>query len=402
MPIYKMDGKKDGLQKYRVRINYTDNLGVQKQLDRVAYGKDAAKELESRLMRDLKEETGNKITVADLCGEYIRVKRNEIRESTLDKQVKHLNKYVIPFFNSTRLSKLTVPQLQRWKTYIEDLRTTKQEPLSLSYKQKLFSAFRSVLNYAVKMEYIDKNPLSKLGNFKDANAVKHDMDFYTADEFLKFIAAAREQAEQSEQVSGSLYEWNFYVFFNIAFYTGMRKGEIHALKWTDISDNTIHVTRSIAQKLKGGDRETPPKNKSSVRDIQIPLPLKNVLTEHYNRLKTLDGFSDDWRICGGVKCLRDSTIEKRNQKYASAAGLKKIRIHDFRHSHASYLAHFGINIQEIARRLGHAKVEMTWNTYSHLYPKEEERALTVLNMIGKTQKRYKLRVKNVYTEKQTA
>ena len=99
MPIYKMDGKKDGLQKYRVRINYTDNLGVQKQLDRVAYGKDAAKELESRLMRNLKEETGNKITVADLCDEYIRVKRNEIRESTLDKQVKYLNKYVIPFFN---------------------------------------------------------------------------------------------------------------------------------------------------------------------------------------------------------------------------------------------------------------------------------------------------------------
>ena len=156
MPIYKMDGKKDGLQKYRVRINYTDNLGVQKQLDRVAYGKDAAKELESRLMRDLKEETGNKITVADLCDEYIRVKRNEIRESTLDKQVKHLNKYVIPFFNSTRLSKLTVPQLQRWKTYIEELQTTKQAPLSLSYKQKLFSSFRSVLNYAVKMEYIDK------------------------------------------------------------------------------------------------------------------------------------------------------------------------------------------------------------------------------------------------------
>ena len=114
MPIYKMDGKKDGLQKYRVRINYTDNLGVQKQLDRVAYGKDAAKELEIRLMRDLKEETGNKITVADLCDEYIRVKRNEIRESTLDKQAKHLNKYVIPFFNATRLSKLTVPQLQRW------------------------------------------------------------------------------------------------------------------------------------------------------------------------------------------------------------------------------------------------------------------------------------------------
>ena len=382
MPIYKTDGKKDGLQKYRVRVNYVDSFGEYKQIERVAYGKDAAKELESRLVRDLNnEDISMKITVTDLCNEYIRVKRNEVRESTLDRNSKIIKSYIIPFFGSARLGKLTVPQFQRWKTHIDEYMTSTKNSLSLEYKHKIYSVFRAVLNYAVKMEYIDKNPLTKLGNFKDANIIKNDMDFYTADEFLRFIAVARELAEQSEQASGSLYEWNFYVFFNIAFYAGMRKGEINALKWTDISDNTIHVTRSIAQKLKGGDRETPPKNKSSVRDIQIPLPLKDVLTEHYNRLKMLDGFSDDWRICGGVKCLRDSTIEKRNQKYASAAGLKKIRIHDFRHSHASLLANNGINIQEIARRLGHSDIKMTWNTYSHLYPKEEERALTVLNKI---------------------
>lgn len=68
------------------------------------------------------------------------------------------------------------------------------------------------------------------------------------------------------------------------------------------------------------------------------------------------------------------------------AGLKKIRIHDFRHSHASFLANNGINIQEIARKLGHSKVDITWNTYSHLYPKEEERAITVLNSIEKPEK----------------
>lgn len=63
------------------------------------------------------------------------------------------------------------------------------------------------------------------------------------------------------------------------------------------------------------------------------------------------------------------------------AGVKKIRIHDFRHSHASLLANAGINIQEVARRLGHSRIEMTWNTYSHLYPKEEERAIKVLDEI---------------------
>ncbi|MFR5439949.1 MAG: tyrosine-type recombinase/integrase, partial [Monoglobus pectinilyticus] len=70
-----------------------------------------------------------------------------------------------------------------------------------------------------------------------------------------------------------------------------------------------------------------------------------------------------------------------NKKYAELAGIKKIRIHDFRHSHASLLANEGINIQEIARRLGHSKIEITWNTYSHLYPREEERAINILNKI---------------------
>ena len=67
--------------------------------------------------------------------------------------------------------------------------------------------------------------------------------------------------------------------------------------------------------------------------------------------------------------------------YSSLAGVKTIRIHDFRHSHASLLANMGINIQEVARRLGHSNVEMTWNTYSHLYPKEEEKAIAILNAV---------------------
>lgn len=61
----------------------------------------------------------------------------------------------------------------------------------------------------------------------------------------------------SQKSAKNFYEWDYYVFFNIAFYTGMRKGEIYALRWTDI-DNDIHISRSINQKLKGINRETPP------------------------------------------------------------------------------------------------------------------------------------------------
>lgn len=108
----------------------------------------------------------------------------------------------------------------------------------------------------------------------------------------------------------------------------------------------------------------------------------NILNEHKARMKkAFPKFTNDYRVCIGEGCLRDSSINNRNEHYAKVANLPKIRIHDFRHSHASLLANEGINIQEIARRLGHAKIEMTWNTYSHLYPREEERALKILNEI---------------------
>ena len=124
-----------------------------------------------------------------------------------------------------------------------------------------------------------------------------------------------------------------------------------------------------------------PKNKTSYRDLKMPASLIRILGEHLSRQKQNGGWSEDFRVCGGEKCLSDTGIENSNRKFADAAGLPHIRIHDFRHSHASLLANEGINIQEIARRLGHSKIEQTWNTYAHLYPREEERAVSVISKI---------------------
>ena len=211
--------------------------------------------------------------------------------------------------------------------------------------------------------------------------IKKEMKYYTAEEFRKYINIAKQSAMEKERLENNLYEWNYYVFFNIAFYTGLRKGEIHALKWNCINNNYLSVLRSITQKLKNRDVEYPPKSKSSVRTIQIPLPLINILNEHKERQKRLENFSEDNRILGDERCIRDTTIQLRNNLFSKLAEVKRIRIHDFRHSHASLLANMGINILEVAKRLGHSQVEITWNTYSHLYPKEEEKAIAVLNEV---------------------
>lgn len=370
-----MDGKKDGKQKYRVRINYLDNLGNAKQIDRVAYGADAAKQLEMELNYQIKQQDiSKKITIGQLFAEYLEMKKHEVRETSLDKTNRILQRYVIPKFENTRIDKITIPLVQKWKCELSE------QKISITTRKNIYGEFRALMSFAVKMEYIPKNTVAAAGNFKSPLEPAKEMLYYTAEEFKKYISAAREYAEKSE-ANGNLYNWNYYVFFCFAFFTGMRKGEIYALTWHDITNGYISITKSIAQKLKGGDRITPPKNKSSIREIQIPLPLQKAIDEHYKRCSVMDGFNDNLYICGGDRPIRDTSLNKINTKFADLAGVKHIRIHDFRHSHASLLANEGINIQEIARRLGHSKISITWETYSHLYPREEERAINILNKI---------------------
>lgn len=380
MPIYKVNGKKDGLQKYNVRVNYKSGDGAYKQINRTAYGLDAAKDLEAKLVADIKDKLDgsyNKTTIHQLFTEYIATKQHDVRKTTVHKYEKEYDLYIKPKLENVKLCKLTIPLLQKWKSYIEGLE------IGLTTRNHAYATLRILLNYAVRMEYIPKNPLTALGCFKDADYSKTEIMYYTASEFLSYIDTIRQYAEKREVECRNLSEWDFYVFFNIAFYTGMRKGEILALKWSDIEDEYISVRRSIQQKVKGEeDIETPPKSKSSIRTLQVPLPLMKVLNEHRERQKHIGQFTEDYRICGGQQCIKGGSLGDKNRFYAGLSGQKRIRVHDFRHSHVSVLANEGINIQEIARRLGHAKVEITWNTYSHLYPREQEKAVDVLNKIA--------------------
>ena len=371
MPIYKQDGKRDGLQKYRVIVSFTNSVGEYKQISRTAYGREEAKQIEAALMDECKKSALNsRITLDELAAEYLAAKKPNVRATTHDKSRRNLNLYVLPMLGKYRLDKLTVPLLQSWKSEIGE------RNISVVTKRNIYREFAALLNYGVKTERLVKSPLASIGNFRDPLSVpdREKIHYYTPEQYLKFAEAAKFHAAESD-------DWRYYVFFAVAFYTGLRKGEINALKWSDIDGDIIHVRRSVAQKLKGGDVETPPKNRSSYRDLQIPTPLRDILNDQLARQKQLPAFSPDFRVCGGQAILRDSTIERRNQLFAAAAGLPHIRIHDFRHTHASLLINEGISIQEIARRLGHSKVEITWNTYAHLYPREEERAIKILDKI---------------------
>lgn len=376
MPINKVTDKsgkpvkKDGKQKYRVRINYTDSYGKNKQIERTAYGADEAKQLERELLHSVKEETPTKkMTFGKLYEEYMAVSKTEVRESTYIGKENKIKKHILPYFENVRLDRLNMPALQQWK---QDINNTELNILS---KRTVYKCFCAVLNYAVKMEYIAKNPLKQIGNFTDPLEGVKEMDFYTPEEFKLFITAAKSKAQTSDE----MHYWCIYVFFCIAFYMGMREGEILALNWNDVQNGEINITKSYNARVKV--KITPPKNKSSIRIIQIPEPLQTVLDEHYNRCKTMPNFTNRYFILGGIEPISVKAISEHGVNFAKEANIKRIRVHDFRHSHASLLVNNGINIQEIARRLGHSDVSITLRTYSHLYPTETERALTILNLI---------------------
>jgi len=221
MPIYKVGNeRKEGLQKYHVRINYVSDNGHKKQITRSVWGIDRARDLERTLEHEIKVQQQmpvRKMTVKQLYDEYISIKKYELREITLYRVKNVFNRYILPVLGNVNIDKLSVKIFQEWKISIEE------RDFALKTKKNIYGELRAMLNYAVRLEYIPKNPLLKVGNFKDALAFKHEVKFYTPDEFRKYIDIAKKTALEKQKTEENLYEWNFYVFFNIAFYTGLRK-----------------------------------------------------------------------------------------------------------------------------------------------------------------------------------
>ena len=205
----------------------------------------------------------------------------------------------------------------------------------------------------------DNNPVANVPRLKD-NSPYEEMDFWEFEEFKKFAKA----------IDDPLY----YRFFVFLYYTGARKGEARAMTWkqVDFKNNLITISRTLGRrKDKNGNYIiNRPKNGHS-RTIMLNSELRDVLLTYYSERKRHFDFDEKEYLFGIKKPLADSTIENRKNKYCDKSGVKKIRIHDFRHSNVSLLVSLGADICVICSRLGHKDRNQTLNRYSHMFPSKE-------------------------------
>lgn len=156
-----------------------------------------------------------------------------------------------------------------------------------------------------------------------------------------------------------------YIAFMTLYWTGMRIGELLALtpKDIDLEKRTISISKSY-QRIDRRDVITPPKTPKSKRVISIPEFLAIDLQDY---IGSIYGIEENDRLFPVTKYF----LEHEMQRGIKASGVKRIRLHDLRHSHASLLIEMGFTPLAIAERLGHERIETTMNTYAHLYPNKQ-------------------------------
>lgn len=311
-----------------------------------------------------------KFSFAIDCNNYLLDLKDRIKESSYVSIKNTFKLHIEPFFNDYNTSDIDNKALKDWIKYLKNKNVSKNpdivKNLSHSSIKKIKGMFHNFFVYLIDNKLITDNPLNNYKLQKD-DKIQEEMLIWSDSEFMQFI----------NSVDDIIYK----TFFSFLYLTGCRRGEALALNWKDIVEFYVNINKTLGYHTEeGGYSITTPKNNYSVRKIVIPAVLKRMLQSLQDYYKQHESFSLNNFIFGNIKTLPPQTIRRRLEYYCIKANVKKIRIHDFRHSHASYLISKGYDIVTISRRLGHANPEITLNNYAHLLPDKQIELMASLNL----------------------
>ena len=333
--------KKTG--KWLIQYRYTDWQGKRRKSTKRGFAtkREAEEWLRNFLITqkadfDMKFEDFWKMYCADM--------ETRLREHTMRTKKYIVELKILPYFGNKRVNDITAADIRQWQNELIKM------GYSPTYLKTINNQLSAIFNYAVRYYDLKSNPCAKAGSMGKSKA--EEMDFWTGEEFRKFIDSV-----MNKRLS--------YMAFMTLYWTGMRLGELLALNPNDVDleKRTISITKSY-QRFGKKDVITPPKTPKSKRVITIPEFLAADIKDYMDSLYDLQ---EDDRMFPITKYY----LEHEMQRGIKESGVKRIRVHDLRHSHASMLIELGFSPLEIANRLGHEKVETTLNTYAHLYPNKQ-------------------------------
>jgi len=264
---------------------------------------------------------------------------------------------ILPYFKEKSLADISTSDIMQWQNSILQMRDDNGKGYSPTYLKTISAQMSAMFNHATRYYDLKNNPCQKVGNMGKKKA--KEMLFWTKDEVGQFIETMKNKPMS-------------YYAFEVLFWTGIREGELLALTRgdVDLEKKILHIRKSY-QRLEKKDVITEPKTEKSNRDINLPDFLCDELEDYFGMLYKC---SDNTRLFGVSKHY----LQHEMQRGCKESGVKRIRIHDLRHSHVAYLIELGFSPVEIADRMGHESISVTF-TYSHLYPSKQKSLADKLN-----------------------
>ena len=288
---------------------------------------------------------------------YITDKKKRLRENTWFTKEHIIRTKILPYFKEKRLSEIKPRDVIAWQNEMLNYRDKNGKAYSPTYLKTLHGQLSAILNHAVRFYGLKSNAAATAGCM---GSEKHkEMLFWTKEEYLKFAAEMMDKPAM-------------YYAFEVLYWCGIRLGELLALTASDFNfeRQTLTISKSL-QNIKGNIIITPPKTPKSNRTIKIPQFLVDEMQDY---IKSLYGLEPDNRIFPISKAY----LHHEMNRGAKAAGVKRIRIHDLRHSHVSLLIEMGFSAVAIAERVGHESIDITYR-YAHLFPTKQTEMANRLN-----------------------
>jgi integrase len=288
---------------------------------------------------------------AFLIDKWLPVARGTVRPTTFMSYESHVRGHIAPRLGRLRLQRLSPEDLNEFYAGLQRSGRRKGSgPLHSSSVRRIHATLHRALGDAVRWELLDRNPADRSSPPKQRAETKVEMRTWTADELRHFLEFVKSES--------------LYTLWLLLATTGMRRGEAAGLRWSDVDleGRSLSVRQTVVL-LGHKPYVSAPKSARSRRVIALDERTATVLAEYRAQASASEAdfvFSDS-----DGSFIHPAKVTRMFDRHVRASGLRCIRLHDLRHTHATLALQAGVHPKVVSERLGHSTVSLTLDVYSH-------------------------------------